>query len=181
MKSQHKNPYFCASANFSSPSLEKYIASTKSTVGKLVNKPIKSISNMTSSERATLNSLKSRDDIVITRADKGGKVVVMDKQIYISNCETQLDNTEFYEKISADPTEDIAKNIRDEITNMTENNLIDEKESHVIMGHLDKPRLSIFYGLPKIHKTFKEFPPLRPIVSGFNSCTARLSEYLGTL
>ena len=40
--------------------------------------------------------------------------------------------------------------------------------------------MAIFYGLPKIHKTFTDFPPLRPIVSGFNSCTSRLSEYLDT-
>ena len=43
---------------------------------------------------------KTNEKIFITKADKGGKVVVMDKQIYIRNCETQLDNTEFYEKIS---------------------------------------------------------------------------------
>ena len=40
--------------------------------------------------------------------------------------------------------------------------------------------MSIFYGLPKIHKNFKHFPPLRPIVSGFNSCTSKLSKYLDT-
>ena len=27
---------------------------------------------------------------------------------------------------------------------------------------------------------FTSFPPLRPIISGYNSCTARLSEYLDT-
>ena len=44
--------------------------------------------------------------------------------------------------------------------------------------HLDKPRTPVFYGLPKIHKQFNNVPPLQPIVSGYNSCTSRLSEYI---
>ena len=59
-------------------------------------------------------------------------------------------------------------------------NLINKSEFHLITEFLKKSRMAIFYGLPKIHKTFTHFPPLRPIVSGFNSCTSRLSEYLDT-
>ena len=36
----------------------------------------------------------------------------------------------------------------------------------------------IFYGLPKIHKTFVKLPPLRPIVAGYQSATVKLSEYV---
>ena len=61
---------------------------------------------------------------------------------------------------------------------MVDKKLIDKKESQLLSEHLNRPRMSLFYGLPKIHKVFKDFPPLRPIVSGFNSCTMRLSEYL---
>ena len=39
-------------------------------------------------------------------------------------------------------------------------------------------RTPYFYGLPKIHKKFDRFPPLRPICSGFNSCTSKLSEFV---
>ena len=35
-----------------------------------------------------------------------------------------------------------------------------------------------FYGLPKIHKQYSDFPPLRPICSGYNSCTVRISEFV---
>ena len=35
-----------------------------------------------------------------------------------------------------------------------------------------------FYGLPKIHKEYITFPPLRPICSEFNSCTAKISEFI---
>ena len=63
---------------------------------------------------------------------------------------------------------------------MLEKDLISKKDSQLLTENLDQPRMSIFYGLPKIHKVFEIFPPLRPIVSGFNSPTTLLSEYLDT-
>ena len=42
----------------------------------------------------------------------------------------------------------------------------------------DGVRTPCFYGLPKIHKDFDSFPPLRPICSGINSCTAKISEFV---
>ena len=39
-------------------------------------------------------------------------------------------------------------------------------------------RTPSFYGLPKIHKDFDSFKPLRPICSGFNSCTVKISEFV---
>ena len=35
-----------------------------------------------------------------------------------------------------------------------------------------------FYGLLKIHKDFDSFQPLRPLCSGFNSCTVKISEFV---
>ena len=42
----------------------------------------------------------------------------------------------------------------------------------------DGVRTPCFYGLPKIHKDFDSFPPLQPICSGINSCTAKISEFV---
>ena len=39
-------------------------------------------------------------------------------------------------------------------------------------------RTPCFYSLPKIHKVFKNVPQLRPICSGYDSCTAKLSEWV---
>ena len=61
---------------------------------------------------------------------------------------------------------------------MFEDKLVNNKEYKLLTEHLDKPRTPVFYGLPKIHKQFNNVPPLRPIVSGYNSCTSRLSEYI---
>ena len=64
---------------------------------------------------------------------------------------------------------------------MKESSLVDEKEFWLLTESAAKPRLAIFYGLPKTHISFVNFPPLRPIVSGFSSCTSRLSEFVFTL
>ena len=56
--------------------------------------------------------------------------------------------------------------------------MISEEESQFITSDTENPRTPLFYGLPKIHKQFDRFPPLRPIVSHVGSCTHRLSEFL---
>ena len=61
---------------------------------------------------------------------------------------------------------------------MKNNNYITDKQTKYLVKDLNEPRIPIFYGLPKIHKIFTEFPPLRPIVSGFNSCLCHLSEFV---
>ena len=39
-------------------------------------------------------------------------------------------------------------------------------------------RTPCFYGLPKIHKQYSTFPPLRPICSGYNACTVKISKFV---
>ena len=180
MKSTYSNPYFNPPTKYTPPNLEKYIAATKTSIVNLISKSSACGSNLSTSERETLESLKMRTDITITSADKGGKVVVMDKEMYINQCQTQLENPEFYQMIDNDSTHQIANEIQSEVSDMLTNNIISKKESLLLTENLNKPRLPIFYGLPKIHKSFQEFPPLRPIVSGFSSCTSKLSEYLDT-
>ena len=46
-----------------------------------------------------------RDDIVITNADKGGAVVIMDEKNYLEECERQLNNIKNYNCLQKGPTE----------------------------------------------------------------------------
>ena len=50
-----------------------------------------------------LQNLSKRDDIIITKADKGGAVVIVDD--YVQEANRKLDNKEFYKKIPIDTTE----------------------------------------------------------------------------
>ena len=61
---------------------------------------------------------------------------------------------------------------------MLKNNYETKQEYNFLTEYLENPRTPLFYGLPKIYKTFDLFPPLRPIVSGFNSCTWNLSKFV---
>ena len=180
MKTVYKNPFFDPPANYTTPNLENYLAATKSDILRLSDTPSNYSTNMSTAERITLDSLRKRSDIVITSADKGGKIVVLDKEEYLNECTKQLENQEFYRTVNEDPTSQLAEEIENELKSMEEKELIDKKEFNVLIEFLAKPRMAIFYGLPKIHKNFVNFPPLRPIVSGFSSCTSRLSEFVDT-
>ena len=48
--------------------------------------------------------LSERDDI-ITKADKGGTIVIINVDDYIREANRQLNNTDFYKKIPNAPTE----------------------------------------------------------------------------
>ena len=61
---------------------------------------------------------------------------------------------------------------------MLKNNYITKQEYNCLTENLEIPRTLLFYGLPKIHKTFDLFPPFRPIGSGFDSCTCNLSKFV---
>ena len=62
--------------------------------------------NLTKSEReALLNLQKRKNDIIITKADKRGAVVILDINDYIDEANRQLNNTNNYEQLDFNPTE----------------------------------------------------------------------------
>ena len=62
-------------------------------------------SSLTKNERHALQQLSQRDDIIITKADKGGAVVIIDVDDYIRETNRQLNDADFYKKIPNDSTE----------------------------------------------------------------------------
>ena len=138
------------------------------------NRPAKAIKyNLTLPERKAMKELKENKDIIIKPADKGGKIVILNRSDYILECERQLKNTEHYKILGEDPTkrfnEDIQKTLReayyrDIITQDTMDNLI-----------VKNPRTATFYCLPKIHKKGN---PGRPIVSGIGTITEKISCFV---
>ena len=107
-----RNPYYNPSTG-PSTALRSYIAAIKSDVTDLLKRPPNHKSNMSAEERAALSSLALRKDIKIQPADKGGKVVIMNQADYVSKCEEDLANTNFYEKLTEDPTSQYTKEIEE--------------------------------------------------------------------
>ena len=131
--------------------------------------------NLTEEERLALDALQKREDIVIYQADKGGKTVIMNKSDYIKEMESMLTDKEFYQEEN-DKTAEYAAEIKQYIQDLGD--LVSKKERKFLLDDLEKPRTPVFYGLPKIHKQFKTLPPMRPIVSGYNSVTVKMSEFV---
>ena len=102
----------------------------------------------------------------------------MDCNEYINKCKKDLGNRVFYEEMDSDPTAEYVEKVKSAVDELKTHDVISEKDVKFLCEHLDEPVIPNFYGLPKIHKSFKKFPPLRPIVSNINSCTRRVSEYL---
>ena len=127
--------------------------------------------NLNQDENDALRELKSRTDIVIKKADKGGRLVVWQKDLYLAEVNRQLSDHNFY-KPSSDMT--LSNN------NIVETTILDEISSGNLPDSarnliLQNPRCGRFYLLPKIHKPGI---PGRPIVSACSCPTEHISAYL---
>ena len=114
--------------------------------------------------------LKSNRDLIICKADKGGKVVILDKRLYESKMNDILTDQTTYMNVNNNPLKKwqakYNKNLKVILRDQPE--LEQQFRSYL-------PRLPVIYGLPKIHK---ENIPLRPIVSTYNSVNYKLSSWI---
>ena len=154
--------------------VENYISKTSKDITSLHPRPL-SYSNISPGELSAIRSLQRRDDIVIKPADKGGKVVVWARDLYISEATRQLNNVTHYEKLSSNSLDKdsklIGKAIREEIASGTL-----PKTATLLL--VKRPRQPCFYMLPKIHKVDT---PGRPIVSACSCPTEHISNFLDTI
>ncbi|XP_063306958.1 kinesin-like protein KIFC3 [Pelobates fuscus] len=131
--------------------------------------------NLTKKENAILKSIKNRKDIIIKSADKGGGIVVMPIDFYLKESDRILNDTSTYQKLNYNPNSRFNKELEDLLTLGKEKEIIDSKIFSYLF--LKAPRIPTFYFLPKVHKSATH-PPGRPIISGINSVTSKLSEFI---
>ncbi len=131
--------------------------------------------NLTRDERKAMRELSKNPNIVIKKADKGSAVVIMNRDDYIAEGMSQLQNTKFYREVDHDLTLEHNVKINDKLETYKKSGEISEKTFEYL--HNDMPRTSKFYMLPKIHKNLKK-PPGRPIVSANDSPTEKISEFV---
>ena len=151
--------------------LELYITKCHEEIKQLSTKPL-THSNLTPDEHTALKNLSHRQDIIIKPADKGGAVVVWDRNLYLQEAHRQLDDAKSYKALPQSTlksqTKQISKNVSDEIK---QGNL----PTTATLLNKTTPRQPHFYLLPKIHKPDN---PGRPIVSACSCPTEHLSQYL---
>ena len=108
--------------------VETYIEATKNALEteEQNNNKNKYYNNLTKGERKALKELADRNDIIITKADKGGAVVIIDVEDYVKEAEHQLSNKDGYKKLQYDPTQTHSRLVNDTITRFKNDKLITE-------------------------------------------------------
>ena len=148
-----------------------------------INRNNRERDNLSAEERRALNQLQKNQDIVIKPADKGSKIVIMDKTQYLIEANRQLNNPAHYRLIPGSLQSQTRDNIRKIVRELYEKKYISAKQKNYLFGQ-DPYRPRRFYLLPKIHKDPNtwtvpyEIPPGRPIVSDCGSESCRSAEYI---
>ena len=171
-KTPFKNPSsWTPDSSKTSSSIDNYIKAVYNDIKATVSKPNStSPGNLLKHEKEALRSLKSRTDIIIRPADKGGGIVVLNTSDYISEANRQLYDPMFYKALDKDPTPSFSILINKKISELVKANLIPHQISKFLRPKNVKP--GSFYLLIKVHK---ENNPGRPIISGIDTPTEKLS------
>ena len=151
--SEETNPTLHPSSGWTPPSgqdtfLESYrstiIHNTLKEIQKNKNKKYKR--NLKKEEWAAINTLRNNRNIVIKPADKGGNIVIMDKEDYIQEGLRQLSNHKFYETLENDPTQNYNNQIYQVLHQATNLNIIDDKmKKKIIKQNTKNPQHFICY------------------------------------
>ena len=130
-------------------------------------------SNLSKEEVRALEDFKKRTDIIICKADKGGATVIIDVDDYIGEANKQLNDENFYRKLTSDPTKSHLGLVNKAIDSLKQYNHISDKLATGLKTN--EARTPQFYLLPKIHK---EGNPGRPVVSSIECHTSKISEFV---
>ena len=156
--------------------LDMYIRAVQRDVRDAYKKQMPFHHNMSHEEKKALDELARCPDIIIKPADKGGAIVILNKTDYVNEAHRQLSVSTFYKALPSDPTDDYKLVIKNVISELVQDKVIDENTARSLIPL--SPAAGILYLLPKIHK---ENNPGRPIVSGIGTVTENLSRYVDNL
>lgn len=122
-----------------------------------------------------LKQLCERKDLTIRPADKGGGIVILDKNDYHLEMIRILSDTDTYSRIPNIPTSTFKKTLTNLIDTGFQLGILDKMERSYLIPVA--PWIPVIYYLPKVHKSITQ-PPGRPIISGIDSITSRIRNYI---
>ena len=119
-----------------------------------------------------LEGLAEDKTIIVTQADKGGGVIIMDSTQYLDKLNDLLADAETYEKMKPDFTKEQSVSFNKKARKVFKQSDQGKKFIHLLEESPRSPRLR---GLPKVHKPGL---PMRPIISGIGSAPHKLAKIL---
>lgn len=129
--------------------------------------------NLSLMHRKALVYLQKNVDIVIKPTEKGGNLVIMNRENYEQMCMIILLNREWYRPISKTVIHNYCMEYRNIIHKAFLDNIIDKQTWNYL--NIKDPKIPTFYALPKVH-TFLTNPPGRPNISGCGSLADNASS-----
>ena len=135
----------------------------------------KPMNNLSHNEQRELKILRENTEINLKKADRGTRTVVLNTADKIL---VQLDNGEHYRPLLRPMVKDTSLRVLILVNELYQQNHIDDMTKKWLCLTPNPPRVPVFYTLTKIHKPT---PVGRPIISGCDGPTERLSSFVDSL
>ena len=130
--------------------------------------------NLFKNEQEAFENLTRYDDIIVKPDDNGSAVVVMYRARYVGEAMRQLGDEDVYLPLSHDPTADMVDIINERVRRLHSDGYISDSTLQFLLINCNA-RAGRFHLLPKIHK---ENIPRRPVISGCNTPTEKISTFV---
>ena len=134
--------------------------------------------NLLHGERCALKQLSRDEKIILKKADKGTTTVIMNIEHKIHEGQILLDDMNNYRPLEKPMVDTTAKNVERVIKSLLQEGHIDDMTAKWLSLSPNPPRIPVFYTLTKIQKPT---PVGRPIISGCDGPTERISAFLDHL
>ena len=131
--------------------------------------------NLTKRERNALYLLRDDPSIIVKEADKGSAVVVLVREDYLREANSQLSNKDVYWEVKGDAEGPLMKVVKSILRKIRNRGDISDKTLHYTL--VNNPKLGRFYLLQKIHKRLHNVPD-RPVISNSSYFPENISPFL---
>ena len=119
----------------------------------------------------TIKNILDNKDIIITNADKGGSVVILDKSEYNTRMFSTISDQNVYNPIKRDPTKTKNDKIRKTLGKLLRSEKITPQTHNYLLNR--GPQSPKLYGLPKLKND-----KMRPIISTVQSPSYKIGKFL---
>ena len=156
--------------------LETFLEEVKLELGGIQFKKPKP--NLIPGELQALKQLSLDKTIILKKADKGTTSVMMSKESKINEGLALLNEKNNYQPLTQPMVETTTRKVTQLIKSLLQEGHIDDMTAKWLSLTPNPPRIPIFYTLTKIHKPT---PVGRPIISGCDGPTERISAFVDRL